>query len=279
VAHTAYCTNAWLGEVAASLVRTHFSECDGLPIRCCFRASRSRILGRIRIEGASVVITLHGELAAPTVPYEVILYVLAHEMAHLIWLLNPLTAARYPHRGGVVEAELAHRGLTCFATFAAAWLHANWSRRLRNLMDATPSPASARWQRFLAGTKARRMSAIAARADELADEYGLDGIHVCWANACSADRGVCRYDQRRRLLELHPALASPLVPDMVIDLQLLYGLAYGRLTDEVDLVSLPLLSTAAETIKTACRWETEAWPSTRRRVQHDVHGRTLESAA
>ncbi len=82
-------------------------------------------LGRIRmsLDGGTTEITLNGLLDDPTVPREIYVAIIAHEIVHYAQgFASPLPRAqRHAHADGAVSRELARRGLGATEGALLAW--------------------------------------------------------------------------------------------------------------------------------------------------------------
>jgi len=70
------------------------------------------------------IITVTSMFAAETVPYDVVLYTIAHELTHYAHGFSSTNKKlfRHPHHGGVVNAEIERRGGKHLVTAYKQWL-------------------------------------------------------------------------------------------------------------------------------------------------------------
>lgn len=137
----------WLADHLESIWQEHFNDCPrpNEVVARFGRLSRTRLgsigmngwrdnhrrlvyRGRLGSPDGASVITLTGYFRDLTVPESVITATLAHELVHYIHgFHSPLPQLfRHPHQGGIVERELASRGLTAHVRLQKDWLKKAW---------------------------------------------------------------------------------------------------------------------------------------------------------
>lgn len=122
-------TNQWLYEQFEWLWNTAFSDVDRVnPIEVRFGPKSFTRFGSIRLSQGTSRILINGFFKDPQVPREVIIAVLAHELAHYAHGFSSLLPQkyRYPHKGGVVTQELYARQLGNFYEFEQKWRKSVW---------------------------------------------------------------------------------------------------------------------------------------------------------
>lgn len=126
----------WLAARFRFIIDRYFPELsfrEDVVVRFGRRCRRR--LGSLRLKDGAPLITVNGLYRLPEVPEPVVDATIAHELAHLFHgcLERPAPGAsgrprlhRYPHRGGVVDQELAGRGLAGMSNEAKSWIEGYW---------------------------------------------------------------------------------------------------------------------------------------------------------
>lgn len=138
-------TNEWLTEQLAMLWYRYFDDIDQ-PNDVVIKFGQPAItrLGSIKwgrkplrqqsgaLERRSII-TITSHLKDPKIPDEVVLGVMAHELVHYAHGFSSPRPQLYkhPHHGGVVDRELAKRGLGAVLKFQENWLKKHWTDYVR----------------------------------------------------------------------------------------------------------------------------------------------------
>ncbi|MBU0981323.1 hypothetical protein KKC94_01380 [Patescibacteria group bacterium] len=135
-------TNLWLKEQVLNLLAGPFSDVElKNRISICFGRKAKRRLGSIKMENNGKVsrILINGLFRDESIPEEIILATIAHELCHYAHgFSSPLKRKfRHPHQGGVVTKELKARGLHELHKFEKKWTKANWERVVRDNFSST----------------------------------------------------------------------------------------------------------------------------------------------
>ncbi len=119
--------NQWLLFRLEEIWRNHFSEVKQVnPVSISFGREATYRFGSIRLNfstGKSQIL-INGRFRDTKYPQEVIDHTIAHELVHYAQGFsspNP-RLHRYPHRGGVIDKELADRGLDHLVVFYKKWV-------------------------------------------------------------------------------------------------------------------------------------------------------------
>ena len=130
VSNTAY--DKFLSSKAASLIRENFPERGVTNLLVVKWGKRWRnTLGHIKpLENAEFgsVIEINSLMKSTEVPEFVLDSVIMHELVHYFqgFGSNHEKKSRHPHKGGVVDKELARLGWAELAGKSDAWIKANW---------------------------------------------------------------------------------------------------------------------------------------------------------
>ncbi|MGI6589725.1 MAG: hypothetical protein ACOX1V_03625 [Candidatus Iainarchaeum sp.] len=123
----------YLASKTAALIRENFSErgiTNILIVRWSNKKSK-RILGHIKpvndTEFGSII-EINPLLKDLSVPEYVLDYVLMHELTHYFqgFGSNHKRKHKHPHRGGIVEKELARHGWEEITQKSEKWIKENW---------------------------------------------------------------------------------------------------------------------------------------------------------
>lgn len=137
--------NEWLENRLEYIQRKHFADAkidNALLIRFGRRARR--VLGSIRKNPERSIldklagnfdtqIIINGHFRDEQIPEYVIDAVIGHELCHYVHgFSSPLPQlARHPHKGGIVNYEMAKRGLGDLELKQKKWIKLNWIAYLR----------------------------------------------------------------------------------------------------------------------------------------------------
>lgn len=132
-------TNKWLRNKLEKILTEYFSDLElKNEIVIKFGQDSQRRLGSIALKRIHYfknkisLITISGYMRQESVPEEVILITIAHELVHYSHGFNSLLPRlyRYPHQGNIVDLELRRRGLSAMLRFEKDWVKKNWLKTL-----------------------------------------------------------------------------------------------------------------------------------------------------
>jgi hypothetical protein len=123
----------YLASRAAALIRENFSErgVTNLLVVRWARVKSKRVLGHIkplRDTQFGSIIEINPALKSLDVPEYVLDYVLMHELTHYFqgFGSNHARKQKHPHKGRVVEKELARHGWEEITEKSEKWIKENW---------------------------------------------------------------------------------------------------------------------------------------------------------
>ncbi len=231
-------TDTWLRSRVERLWSLYFADSpQGLPIRVRFGSRALYRYGSIAQRKGASLITINGLMRYEEVPEWVVDSVLAHELVHYVQGFGsglPKTV-RYPHRGGVIQRELAQRDLADLEVRGDEWLATNWkahfARYAPDILAAKQMRAESSgdvWRDWLDRPGLRTANHIATLSERLANNCGftVTPFQVEWLHAGLRLRSMSTYAPKAGAVRLHGLLADRRVPDYVVDLQVLYWLGY-----------------------------------------------------
>lgn len=104
-------------------------------VNICFGRKAEKRMGSIRqrIDHTDTLILLNGYFRDLKIPTFVIDATIVHELCHYAHgFSSPLPQlSKFPHRGGLVDKEIAARGLSRLVGRETRWLNKNWIRHMR----------------------------------------------------------------------------------------------------------------------------------------------------
>lgn len=137
--------NEWLENRMEYIQRKHFSDVDisnALLIR--FGRKARRVLGSIRKNPERSIldklagkfdtqVIINGHFRDEDIPEYVIDAVIGHELCHYVHgFSSPLPQlARHPHKGGIVNYEMAKRGMGELELRQKRWIKQHWLKYLQ----------------------------------------------------------------------------------------------------------------------------------------------------
>jgi len=127
----------YLASRAAALIRENFPDrgvTNLLVVKWSSKKSK-RVLGHIKtLKDAQFgsIIEINPALKSLSVPEYVLDYVLMHELTHYFqgFGSNHARKHKHPHKGGVVEKELARHGWKEITEKSEKWIKQNWKNIL-----------------------------------------------------------------------------------------------------------------------------------------------------
>jgi hypothetical protein len=122
-------TNLYLSKRLNSIWENHFSDVPRKnEINIRFGREANYRFGSIRYcyVDRSVHITINGRFQDEKYPAEIIDHTISHELCHYThgFPTPGPRLSRYPHRGGIIDKEMAKRGLGYLITFYKSWVKA-----------------------------------------------------------------------------------------------------------------------------------------------------------
>ncbi len=255
---------AWLEVHAAALWQTHFSDVPpGLPLHVKWGIRAYRRFGSIAARSGQSVVRLNALFAKPEVPEFVIDAVLAHEFAHYAHGFGSGLPQKYrhAHRGGVVEAELAARGLLEQDIRADAWLKTQWEAVYQHycpdLTSRRPTSAPAP----LCPASGRTLEELTLRLHRHAETLGLPPYPLGWLASTRRHTGMSYSFPTEKNVRLHPLLADSRVPEVCVDLELIYWLTRFRVGSNWGKIAAFLRERGFQkTLDTALAFKRTRWP-------------------
>ncbi len=276
---TALRDDAWLESRLLHLWNTYYHEGPaGYPIQVNFgRAARYRY-GSIFNQGRTCRILINGVFAHPDVPEYVVDATIAHELAHYVhgYASGLPKLHSHPHRGGVIDKEMALRGCYFLEERAGEWRKNHWQA----VFEARAPRAAAReghaekrlndaWSAYLAQPGFRTKEEITLRAQQIALRFGFSDcpLSVFWLQASRRRTGLSYRFRNEKAIRIHAVLAHPSVPREVIDYEISYWLAVEKAGGRWENVEQAIREAGLWTSATrAIRWRRKIWP--RFRAEH-----------
>lgn len=143
-------TNTWLKKRMEDIWLTYFQDIERInPVEISFGKRAKTRLGSIRsfhnrpnmksrLDLASII-TISGFFQDETIPEEIIDATIAHEICHYAQGFSSPHDQKvdHPHRGNIVDHELARRGLGDTLLFQQRWLKKEWPAYLKT--NSSPS--------------------------------------------------------------------------------------------------------------------------------------------
>lgn len=218
-------TNGWLRQRVDALKLRYFADVQGgYPIQAHFGRRSTRRWGTIHAAYGYAVITINSLFRAPEVPEMVIDGTILHELAHYAHGFGSGLPKRYryPHAGGVVEAELQRRGCLQIERQSDDWLREHWSficdRYAPDLMAVRQRKPNAAWARVLSGSGWRTEEELAGLALRVARALGepVCPFRVEWLQATKRQQQMSYRVRGDGRVQLHGLLGSRRVADSVL---------------------------------------------------------------
>ena len=229
----------WLAGRIRLLRENHFADVpQGYPIVTRFSTRAKYRLGCICARNGQAIIQVNRLYADDFVPVYVVDGTLAHELAHYAHGFGSGLPQVYPHahRGGVVDKELAARGLGPLYERAEQWRRQHWDTfyqsRCGDIVErenAQQGVTDAIWNLFLSAPDRRSLGDIQARHARIAARLAAHTprvplFEVDWLRATTRQMFPSYWYAKTRALRLHGLLADKRVPDSVVDFEILYWL-------------------------------------------------------
>jgi hypothetical protein len=138
----------YLARKTASLIREHWPE-KGVTNFLMVKTGKrwKRTLGHIKPIKEDSLIEINPLLFDTDVPEHVLDYVIMHELTHYFqgFGSNHERKHKHPHRGGIVEKELARLGWEEITIKSEKWIKENWDKILiKNEIDPSVKPRKRR---------------------------------------------------------------------------------------------------------------------------------------
>jgi hypothetical protein len=267
----------WLQTRLDQLLSVYFTDLPrGFPIDLRFGSRSQRRWGSIVARQGRCIITMNRLFAHPDVPDYVVDATLAHELAHYVHGYGSGLPKKYahPHRGGVVNKELASRGLADVETRACAWRDACWmpfyERHASDLVQAKQirkSSVEDRWQDFLSQPGRRCLPDLQREWSRLSGllGYSQPPYEVDWLFATNRQTGMSYLYSRSRVLRFHAALADPKAPIECIQVEMAWWLAQAKVGRRWPAIEKELRHIGlGHALEKSQRWRRSAWTRFRR---------------
>jgi hypothetical protein len=269
---TDFRTDAWLQARLRTLWETYFRDAEkGYPIEARFGARARYRFGSISARQGVCLIRVNGLFAHPDVPEYVVDATLAHELAHYVHGYGSGLKKQHahPHRGGVIEEEMARRGCLFLEERAEQWRRQQWqafyAEQCRDRLARSGERrrrAEERWQAYFATPGFRSEAWLQERLQPLSAAFGLTAppFRVAWLRATLRQKGVSYYFPREKTVRLHGLLADPRVPEAVLCYEIAYWLAYHQAGKEWERILTAMRKAGlSDTAQRAISWRSRAW--------------------
>jgi hypothetical protein len=276
--------NSWLEARVDQLWETYYADVTRVyPIKATFGPRARYRYGSIYSVGRQCHILINRLFAHPDVPEYVTDATLVHELAHYVHGYGSGRPKLYahPHRGGVVEKELAKRGCLWLEETASVWRRENWQAFY---VSQTPELTARRverekreetaWQMYLSSPGFRNEEVLCRRLEVLAPRFGHATLpfEVGWLLASPRRNGLSYYFDRESRVRLHGTLADSAVPSEVIDYELGYWLAVFATGNKWrDIENAMRAADTWPRAEKAIQWRRKVWPN------YHVHNHPLKA--
>ena len=278
-------TEIWLKERIELIWRHHFAD---VPRKSAIISSFGIIaknrFGSIALRNGVSVIRLNRLFADPELPLFFLDETLAHELVHYVHGFGSTLPRIYadPHRGGVIELELERRGLTPLHLRAEEWRKLHWAEFYQKkcpestLIKQFKTEASHKiWDAYLNRAGFRKLEDIQARLEEIAPIFGFADappFELEWNYASTRLTGMSYFYPKEEIVRIHGLLASPTVPDCVLDFELAYWVAREMVGGGWKSIECVLNAASfEETTQHAFAWRSTYWNGFRTR-NHPLRG-------
>ncbi len=268
----------WLQNRFRGIWISYYSDTPaGYPISVQFgRPARYRF-GSICAHGKNCRILINGLFSDPEVPDFVVDATIAHELAHYVHGYGsglPKLHA-HPHRGGVIDKEMAKRGCLFLEDKASAWRKANWAgfyalkcTEAAMQTAARNTRAAEQWDAYLKTPGFRAESQLQSHLSRIASKFGMrqPAFAICWLNASPRRTGLSYRTSSTGRVSIHALLADPKVPDEVLDYEICYWTAVEKVGSNWRRVEAAIREAGLwGSAEKAIRWRRRVWPGYRRR--------------
>lgn len=267
----------WLQSRLEHVINNYFPDLPpGNPISIGWGRRAKRRLGAICNRGRHTTITLNVLFSLTEVPEYVVDAVIAHELAHYVHGFGSGLPRKYtyPHAGGVVQRELADRGLHDLEQRGKEWERTHWARFFERhaadiavAVDARQKLHDERWDALMNASGARKTAFLEVQLGELATQLRVSPPcwKVDWLYASTRTRGLSYLYKEEPRLRIHGLAALPEVPVEVIRCELaswicIETVGRNRFRIEEQLLNAGL----ADEISSAHLWRTKHWERFRR---------------
>ncbi len=274
-------TDAWLEDRMRTIIRVHYPDLpSGYPIVIRFGIRARYRFGSIAARNGKTIILINRLFALEEVPAFVVDGTIAHELAHYVHGFGSGLPKRYsdPHRGGVVDKELAKRGLAPVEEAAEVWRKANWeavySKHCGDIeyrKNVTASVVDIIWaERVTNVPGCRDMEELRKVAHRMFQRIGAGQgepvFAVEWLNASLRQTGTSYWFAANKTVKLHGLLADRRVPDYVIEFELAYWAMRTRGVAAWPTIHQFLINKGMQkTVEQALLWRQQKWNAFRTR--------------
>ena len=226
----------WLRERLDTIIRVHYPDLPtGYPIVIRYGNRARYRFGSIAARNGKSIILINRLFSLPEVPPYVVDETIAHELAHYVHGFGSGLPRKYadPHRGGVVDKELARRGLAKVEEASTHWRKANWealyNRYCPDLSfkkEVVGAVTDQAWATVTRSPNARTQEELAKVVQEvfhaIGGRVGDPVFGVEWLHASLRQTGTSYYFAANKTVKLHGLLADRRVPDSVVRFEIAY---------------------------------------------------------
>lgn len=272
--------NAWLAGRLTEIRAVHFADVrNGYPIDIRFGTRARYRFGSISARNGRTLILINALFADPAVPVAVIDATIGHEMAHYTHGYGSGLPRLYaePHRGGVVEKELARRGLAQVEHVSEEWRKANWEafyesrcQDIETRKEARTDRAADKWSGILLKPGARTEEELRIQLHKTLKRIGARAgepvFEVAWLHATPRQAGLSYWYHREKVLRLHGLLADRRVPDCVVEFELTYWAIRLRTSSSWEVIQRAMVAAGmGELASNALAWRRKSWTAFKKR--------------
>jgi hypothetical protein len=270
----------WLRERMGAIISVYYSDLpDGYPIIIRYGNRARYRFGSIAARNGKSIILINRLFSLPEVPAYVVDETIAHELAHYVHGFGSGLPRKYadPHRGGVVDKELARRGLSKVEQASTAWRKLHWEALYnrycpdlafkKEVVEAVTDQA---WAAVTKAANARTDGELAKIVQEMFHAIGArvgDPVFgVEWLHASLRQTGTSYYFSANKTVKLHGLLADRRVPESVVRFEIAYWAMRFRGVKAWPVIEKYLRSKGLEPLlDEALLWRQQKWNGFRTR--------------
>jgi len=265
--------NAWLEQRLKLLWDNYYYDApQGYPIRATFGRQAQYRYGSIFSHGRECRILINGLFAHPDVPEFVVDATIAHELAHYVhgYGSGLKKLHSHPHRGGVIDKEMAKRGCMFLEDGAGEWRRENWqafyaehaAERVKQFSDRDRRESEA-WQAYLDNPTFRSHEELESEFARVAEAFGIKpAFTIAWLQGSLRRTGLSYRFRREGAVKVHGLLADARVPAEVVEYELSYWLACQKVGHQWSNIEREMKAAGVwERAQKAIRWRRQKWNS------------------
>ncbi len=275
-----YRDNAWLNDRLETIRKVHFSDvAHGFPIDIKFGIRARYRFGSIAARNRRTVILINQLFADPIVPDYVVDSTIVHEMAHYAHGFGSGLPRLYtdPHRGGVIDKELAKRGLMAMTELSEKWRTANWETHynancsdIRARKDQKLESVTEQWSSVFTKKGARSEEQLRQILHKILKRLGTAAgeavFQVGWLEASVRQAGTSYWFPGTQTVRLHGLLADTRVPITVVEFELTYWIIRLRVGNVWSTIHAEMKRVGCKDVaEEALRWRQSSWNTFRKR--------------